>query len=256
MNYYEHHLGDYAQATAHLSMLEDAAYSRMLRWYYAEERPLPADIKQVCRIVRASSPAEREAVEVVLREFFELQADGYHQRRADAEIARYTDKRSKAKRSADARWKNAPKHTERNADGMPSECERICERNADGMLPISNLQSPIPPYPPEPDSVVANGKHAALPGDVERVFDHWRVEWGHPSAQLDAKRRKVIRDGLKSYTTEQLCTAISGYRKSPHHTGTNDRKTVYDALTLLLRDNEHIDAGIKFATQREQTTWM
>ena len=66
MHYYQHHIGDYAQATAHLSMLEDAAYSRMLRWYYAEEKPLPADAAAVCRLVRATSKQEREAVEVVL----------------------------------------------------------------------------------------------------------------------------------------------------------------------------------------------
>jgi|DEB19_MinimDraft_2_1074335.scaffolds.fasta_scaffold11085_3 uncharacterized phage protein (TIGR02220 family) len=89
MHYYQHHIGDYAQATAHLSMLEDAAYSRMLRWYYAEEKPLPADAAAVCRLVRATSKQERDAVEVVLSEFFELREDGHHQKRADAEIAKH-----------------------------------------------------------------------------------------------------------------------------------------------------------------------
>ena len=36
MNYYEHHLGDYAEATAHLSFVEDAAY------IYRAERPTKA----------------------------------------------------------------------------------------------------------------------------------------------------------------------------------------------------------------------
>ena len=31
MNYYEHHIGDYAEATAHLTFVEDAAYSRLIR---------------------------------------------------------------------------------------------------------------------------------------------------------------------------------------------------------------------------------
>ena len=38
MNYYEHHLGDYAEATAHLSFVEDAAYSRLMRKAYATEK--------------------------------------------------------------------------------------------------------------------------------------------------------------------------------------------------------------------------
>lgn len=87
MNFYKHHIGDYAQATAHLSFVEDAAYSRMLRKYYAEEKPLPADTKAVQRLVAARTKEEREAVETVLQEFFTLQADGWHNKRADAELA-------------------------------------------------------------------------------------------------------------------------------------------------------------------------
>lgn len=91
MNYYEHHLADYTQATAHLSMLEDAAYSRMLRWYYANEKPLPIDTKAIERLVRAQSKQEREAVKTVLEEFFVQAEDGWHQDRADNEIARFKE---------------------------------------------------------------------------------------------------------------------------------------------------------------------
>lgn len=118
MNYYEHHLGDYAEATAHLSFVEDAAYSRMIRKYYAQERPLPADPKVVQRLIGARTKEEREAVDTVLGEFFVLEADGHHNARCDAEIARYQDKQAKAKRSANARWNKTPQHTEGNADAM------------------------------------------------------------------------------------------------------------------------------------------
>jgi uncharacterized protein YdaU (DUF1376 family) len=91
LNYFELHLGDYEAATAHLSMLEDAAYCRMLRIYYRTERPLPADIKQVCRLVRAASKPERDAVQQVLDDFFTLQADGWHQARCDEELQRFQE---------------------------------------------------------------------------------------------------------------------------------------------------------------------
>lgn len=91
MNYFELHIGDYEADTAHLSMLEDAAYGRMMRIYYRTERPLPVDVKQVCRLVRATSKPERDAVQQVLSEFFELREDGWHQGRCDAEIADFAD---------------------------------------------------------------------------------------------------------------------------------------------------------------------
>ena len=91
INYYEHHLGDYAEATAHLSFVEDAAYSRLIRKYYASEKPLPADLKQVQRLIGARTREEKSAVEVVLEEFFFLEADGWRNTRCDLEIARYND---------------------------------------------------------------------------------------------------------------------------------------------------------------------
>lgn len=89
MNYYEHHLGDYDGATAHLSWLEDCAYRRMLGLYYRTEAPLPADVKQVCRLVRATTKPERDAVQQVLGEFFDLADDGWHNARCDEDIAAY-----------------------------------------------------------------------------------------------------------------------------------------------------------------------
>lgn len=88
MNFYKHHIGDYAQATAHLSFIEDAAYSRMIRKYYAEERPLPIDVKAVQRLVGARTKEEKQAVDDVLGEFFTLEEDGWHNKRCDAEIER------------------------------------------------------------------------------------------------------------------------------------------------------------------------
>lgn len=93
-------------------------------------------------------------------------------------------------------------------------------------------------------------------GPVERIFEHWRSVFGHPKAQLDAKRRKVIAAGLRSYDEATLCAALSGYKHSPHHMGQNERRTVYDDITLLLRDSTHIEAGLNHGrTQAERQTW-
>jgi hypothetical protein len=89
LNYYPHHIGDYETSTAHLTWVEDAAYLKLIRLYYRRECPIPGDIKDACRLVRARSRAERDAVQTVLKEFFLLEADGWHQSRCDGEIQRY-----------------------------------------------------------------------------------------------------------------------------------------------------------------------
>ncbi len=134
MNYVEFHLGDYMRDTAHLSMLEDAAYRRLLDSYYVRERPLPRGLQECFMLARATSKKERNAVSYVLTEFFRLDDDGYHQRRADAEIERYHEKRRKAKASAEVRWKPC----ERNANALPTQCEGNALQT-----PESNLQSPV-----------------------------------------------------------------------------------------------------------------
>lgn len=90
--------------------------------------------------------------------------------------------------------------------------------------------------------------------DVGRVFEHWKVTWEHPKAALDLKRTASIKRALSVYSADDLCIAISGYRNSPHHTGQNDRQTVYDDIGLLLRDSAHIDAGIRFADKPQSLT--
>lgn len=95
MNYYKHHLGDYASATAHLSWDEDCAYRRLLDAYYKREAPIPADLAQACRLARATTPAQRRAVETVLGEFFERGEDGWRNRRCDDELAAMTERAEK-----------------------------------------------------------------------------------------------------------------------------------------------------------------
>jgi uncharacterized protein YdaU (DUF1376 family) len=89
VNYYEHHIGDYDSETAHLSWLEDMAYTRLIRLYYRKECPIPADLAVVCRKIRAVSKQERQAVEDVLAEFFTLEEDGWHQKTCDENIAAF-----------------------------------------------------------------------------------------------------------------------------------------------------------------------
>jgi hypothetical protein len=87
VNYYKRHIGDYAAATRHLSLLEHGVYTVLLDVYYASEKPLPADISAVQRLVGAKNKVERDATATVLKEFFQLADEGWHQIRCDKEIA-------------------------------------------------------------------------------------------------------------------------------------------------------------------------
>lgn len=99
-------------------MLEDSAYRRLLDVYYSTEKPLPKEHDKVCRLIRAKSRQEKKSVVTILQEFFLLRSDGWINKRADQEIAKYKDKTDKARQSAAVRWDN-----ERNANAMRTHSE-------------------------------------------------------------------------------------------------------------------------------------
>lgn len=119
--WYAHYPGDYGRDTAQLSLIQHGAYRLLLDHYYSTAKPLPSDVAALHRICRAFDQAERNAVDSVLSEFFKLRADGYHNSRADLELARKEEIRERlsnsGRRGAQKRWKDGP--PDRVANGGP-----------------------------------------------------------------------------------------------------------------------------------------
>ena len=136
VHYFRLHINDYAQATSHLSLVEDAAYTRLLRKYYADERPLLADIDRLQRLVGARTREEKNAVKNVLQEFFFLDGEYYRNKRADLEIEEYKSKSLKAKESANARWMRS--HSDSNANDVKTQSDSNANHK-----PITNNHKPI-----------------------------------------------------------------------------------------------------------------
>jgi uncharacterized protein YdaU (DUF1376 family) len=157
VNYYPFHIGDYVRETAHLSMLEDAAYRRLLDLYYTTEKPFSQPVDKLCELVRAKSSAEKRAVEKVLATFFVFgEGSELRHKRCDAEIAKAKEKSNKASTSAGKRW-----HSRGNANALPTHSE--------GNAP--NTQEPIP-IPKE--DLSANGAQ----GEPATPAAWWKTEDG------------------------------------------------------------------------------
>src|SRR5688572_2756991 len=95
--------------TSHLSLLEHGVYMRLIQVYYTREAPIPED--QVARLVGARSPEEREALAVVLKEFFREVDGNCHQNRCQAEIDEWhllsAEQAAKGRAGAAKRWAEA-----------------------------------------------------------------------------------------------------------------------------------------------------
>lgn len=270
MNYYSHNIGDYAQATLHLSLVEDAIYSRLLRRYYAEEAPIVDDLQQVCRWVGARSEEEKDAVSLVLREFFTLDDGYWHNKRADEEIAAYQSKSAKAATSAAKRWgSNATaKQTERegNANAMPTHSEGNANQE-----PITNNQEPIKDIPPTPrkrgksnsapslgvDALVELGVTPTVATDyialrakkratvTQTVIDGVLREAKTIGMSLDEALRKCVERGWQGFEAKWLQNQA---RASPAHQTNSQRLADWNAeLRDVLNEGQRpmvIDMGV------------
>ena len=147
MHYYTFHPKDYMSKTSFLDPLEDLAYRRMLDYQYLNESPLPENIKEIAMLINMRTECERIAT--VLRYFFELTDDGYVNDRAEKEIAKYQEKSDKARKSANARWKQKGAKANKNKGSSDDDANALrteCEGNANHK-PLTTNQEPITDLP-------------------------------------------------------------------------------------------------------------
>ena len=123
MHSYQHNIKTFNNATMHLTRVERSLYRDLIELYYDTEQPLQAvDFDKLARRVRAITEEEKDALQYVLDEYFEITGDVYSHDYCDAQIEKYhsaiTAKAKAGKASADARKAKA---SERKAHRKTSD---------------------------------------------------------------------------------------------------------------------------------------
>jgi len=143
MNYYKHYMGDYARATAHLSILEHGAYRLLIDAYYSNEGPLPSEKTALYRICRAFDAAERKAVDVIVEQFFNDSGERIVHQRIDEELTKYETKRATNRAIAGEREKQ---RRARSGEPIPDTRNHIPDPNNQNPIPENlNISSGLPP---------------------------------------------------------------------------------------------------------------
>lgn len=93
--WYSWYPGDYAAKTAHLTMVEDGAYRRLLDHYYQMGGKMVANATILLRVCRAFKSQEQAALKKILAEFFIERGGLYYHERADAELEKRAQLRQK-----------------------------------------------------------------------------------------------------------------------------------------------------------------
>ena len=162
MHYYKRNLGDYAKKTGRLTMLQHGAYTLLLDACYDREQ-FPS-LEEAIEWTWAATAEEREAVEFVLKRFFEFDGQKYVQNRIREELAKYRDNSDINKRIAIEREaKRREKSTKRaqSVDGV-STVEHEAPPNH---KPLTNNQ--------DTETIVSVAKQASPDCPHEQILALW-----------------------------------------------------------------------------------
>ncbi len=220
MNHYPMHPGDYLRDTAHLSIIEDAVYRRILDWLYTNERPLPTDSAKVARLMRAIE--HQDAVDAVLNEFLELTADGWVQRRAEREIAEYKARadsaRENGRRGGRPKTEVKPKITDPVNSDLPEKTE----------LKTNHNQNQNQNTPPTPQGGDEDEMPAVWTAADSRKYSAMTLEWEPDPKTLEAYLSGKAANG-RPVTAADVRAWLPDWRENAHAEG----KTMTDAQWAL-----------------------
>ncbi len=202
MNYYPFHIGDYASATRHLSWEEDGAYRRLLDVYYTTEKPLPLESRACCRLVLATTEAQREAVATVLAEFFKETPDGWINTRADEEIAAMRVKQQSQRDKANKRW-HKPEQEPGNAPAQTNDATAYATAHSSDAIAMPPTPTPTPTPKKENAPKVADIR-------FEKFWSAYPSKVGKDAARRAFEKRKPDDETLSS-----MLLAIDRQRRQP-----------------------------------------
>lgn len=216
---------DYEQKTAHLTIIQDGAYRRLLDRYYMSGVPLPANAELLYRICRAFDDAERAAIDFVLGEFFVLTPLGYTQERVEDELKKATNLSETRRKAANSRHTKGDANACANAEQEHTQSQSQSQSH----IEISSLRSDISAVPPT-DRKSSNRTLKAKPRKAEPDgFPDWYSAFPRHVARPSAAKAYAAALGRGASPIELLAGAR---RYAQERIGENPQFTKHPATWL------------------------
>jgi uncharacterized protein YdaU (DUF1376 family) len=179
MNFFKLYIGDYMRDTGTLTLAQHGAYMQMLMQHYATEAPLPTG-RELYRLLRADSKAERDAIDFIAAKFWALTAEGWINDRAGKELEKAGEVSDTNRAIALAREakKRAEKEHEQSTKRAPSVLRTEHEQ--------STNQTPDTRHQKNPSG--SKGERASAPSRPDEVSEQTWGDW----LTLRAKKRAPV----------------------------------------------------------------
>lgn len=146
IHFYPHDIDAWRRKTCALTMQEKGIYREVLDALYFLDGRLPADIRQLGRIVGVQTRSEKKSLEKVVATFLQKECAFFVQKRVVEELRKIHERSSKATTSALCKYIKNKEIGSANAERTQSErcTERTSERSASYKLIVTNTASSVP----------------------------------------------------------------------------------------------------------------
>lgn len=198
MNFVKLYIGDYLRDTGTLTLAQHGAYMLMLLEHYATEKPLPVG-RELHRLLRADSKAERDAIDFIAARFWTLTETGLVNNRADKEIERASNQR--AINQEVGKRGGRPKRTEQITESVtesvsetepnrnPNQTPDTRQRERE-CAPTARPRGTRLPTGWTPSSDALDWTRAEKPGldplqTLEKFRDYWTAQPGQKGVKTD-----------------------------------------------------------------------
>jgi uncharacterized protein YdaU (DUF1376 family) len=179
VNFIKLYIGDYLRDTGTLTVAEHGAYVLMLLHHYGTESPLPVG-RELHRLLRAESKADREAIDRVAARFWTATDSGLVNNRAGREMARAEHQRE-VNRTV-GKLGGRPKRTE--TDSVSDSLTDSQPNHNPNQTPDTRHQKETPPNPRK------RGQVSEFPPGFDRFWQAYPRKEAKPTAAKGFARLK------------------------------------------------------------------
>lgn len=234
-----------SKAKAVMTLEQQAAYFNLLNHAWLDEDcSLRADDEELRRLAGAS-PEEWARCGATVMLWFAERGDRYVSIPQKKEWQLSRARRIVARRKARKAGLRSGSVRRSRANSKLNTSSRQVELEVNPPSP-SPSQSPSPTNGKQRTDMSASADLAVIP-PVDQVFTHWQSVTGHSDAKFTPRRKQAIAGRLREgYSVGTLMAAVNGCRASPFHQGENDRRRVFDDITLICRDGEHVEQFVGY----------
>jgi len=177
--WYPRDMGKYARKTGTLSLVQHGAYNLLLDHYYSSgpinafeqcssNASLMPDHSGIYRLCKATTKAEQEAVDFIIKKYFYLDDKGFYRNKEADEVIEIQMK----------------KHDNRVRAGKSKAMLKQCSSNTPQKKTKKKIYSPLPPEGEEPAARVSVSRKRG--GEIPFNIETWLTEPARDEARANA----------------------------------------------------------------------